>query len=361
MTGEEPGQRSARASAGRRRPARPTIFDVARASGVSYSTVSRVVNGLPNIKPETRGRVETAMRELGYVAHLSARALATGRSNQIGLLVQQLEDAFFLGVIAGVDRAVMEAGYDLLLCTTHDRPEKETAYVARLTHGMVDGLLVLMPRSLPDYLDGLLATRTPFVLIDHDDGAPGCDVVNAANRGGAGAAVEHLASLGHRRIAIITGALETGSSHERIAGWRESLEAAGLPVAEELIATGDYEEARGHDAAHELLSLPDPPTSIFASNDRAALGVLQAARERGLRVPDDLSVVGFDDEPGASRTRPGLTTVRQPLRDMGATAVERLLLRMRDPDAPPRVTVLPTELIVRGSTGPAPDPARDQA
>ena len=355
MTDEGPESQLPRATGARGRASgRPTIFDVARVSGVSYSTVSRVVNGLPNIRPETRRRVEAAMAELGYVAHLSARALATGRSNQIGLLVQQLEDFFFLGIVAGVDRAVMAAGYDLLLCTTHDRREKETAYVARLTHGMVDGLLVLMPRSLPDYLDGLLASRTPFVLIDYDEGAPGCDVVNAANRDGAHAAVAHLVALGHRRIAIVTGAPETGSTHERVAGWRDALLQTGLPAPDALQVPGDFEEVRGCQAAHELLALPEPPSAIFASNDRAAFGVLRAARERGLRVPDDLSVVGFDDEPAAAHTGPGLTTVRQPLREMGTVGVERLLARMRHPDAPAELVLLPTELVVRGSTGPVP-------
>ncbi|MFN8620352.1 MAG: LacI family DNA-binding transcriptional regulator [Chloroflexota bacterium] len=358
MTDDEVEGTSRRASAGRSRSgrpsARPTIFDVAEAAGVSYSTVSRVVNGLPNIRAETRERVEAAMHDLGYVAHISARALATGRSNQIGLLVQQVEDAFFLSVIAGVDRAVMEAGYDLLLCTTHDRREKETSYVARLTHGMVDGLLVLMPRSLPDWLPGNVAGATPIVLIDHDGEAPGADVVNAANLEGATAGVCHLTALGHRRIGIVTGAMETGSTHLRIQGWRDALALAGLPAPDELIAEGDYEEARGREAAHELLALPERPTAIFAANDRTAVGVLMAAAERGLRVPDDLSVLGFDDDPGAARTNPPLTTVRQPLRDMGRTGVEVLLRRMRDPDAPPERVTLPTQLVVRGSTGPAP-------
>lgn len=351
---EDPERGDAARSRGMRPVARPTIFDVAGIAGVSYSTVSRVVNGLPNIKAETRERVEAAMAQLGYVAHLNARALATGRSNQIGLLVQQIADAFFLGVIEGVDRAVMDAGYDLLLCTTHDRREKEASYVARLTHGMVDGLLVLMPRGLPDYLDGLIEARTPFVLIDHDGDAPGADVVNAANTEGARAAVEHLLDLGHTRIAIITGALATGSSHSRINGWRAALTAAGLSAPDALLVEGDFEEVSARAAAHELLALAEPPTAIFASNDRAAFGVLTAAAERGLRVPDDLSVVGFDDEPAATRTTPSLTTVRQPLRAMGRTGVERLLARMRDPDAEPQRIVLPTELVVRGSTGRVP-------
>jgi LacI family transcriptional regulator len=342
-----------RSRSGRPAP-RPTIFDVARVAGVSYSTVSRVVNGLPNISRATRERVESAMLELGYTTHLSARALATGRSNQIGLLVQQLEDPFFLGIIAGADRAVMDAGFDLLLCTTHDRREKETAYVSRLTNGMVDGLLVLMPRSLPDWLDQLVAAHTPFVLIDHDGEAPGADVVNAANEDGARAVTEHLVRLRHRRIAHITGAVQTGSSHSRIAGWRAALDAARIPVRDELIVEGDYEEPRGREAASQLLSLPARrrPTAIFASNDRTAMGVYQAAAERGIRIPDELSVVGFDDEPSAARMTPPLTTVRQPTREMGRAGVERLVERMRHPDVPAERVMLPVELVVRGSTAP---------
>jgi LacI family transcriptional regulator len=360
MAAEGDGLDASRGTGSRVRPARPgarpTIFDVARVSGVSYSTVSRVVNGLPNIRTETRERVEAAMAELGYVAHVNARALATGRSNQIALLVQQVVEGFFLGVIQGADRAVMDAGYDLLLCTTHDRREKETSYVARLTHGMADGLLVLMPRSLPDYLDGLIAARTPFVLIDHEGDAPGADLVNAANADGARQAMEHLIALGHRRIAIVTGALETGSSHVRLEAWRSALRAAGLPTPDELVVAGTFEEGRGREAAHELLALREPPTAIFASNDKTAFGVLTAAREQGVRVPDELSVVGFDDEPAASLTTPALTTVRQPLREMGAAGVARLLARMRDPAASPERIVLPTELVVRASTGPVRQP-----
>jgi LacI family transcriptional regulator len=329
---------------------------VARVAGVSYSTVSRVVNGLPNISQATRARVEAAMLELGYTTHLSARALATGRSNQIGLLVQQLEDPFFLGIIAGADRAVMDAGFDLLLCTTHDRREKETAYVARLTSGMVDGLLVLMPRSLPDWLDQLVTAHTPFVLIDHDGEAPGADLVNAANEDGSRLATEHLIGLRHRRIAHITGAIQTGSSLSRIGGWRAALEAARIPVREELIVEGDYEEPRGREAALQLLSLPARrrPTAIVASNDRTAMGVYQAAAERGIRIPDELSVVGFDDEPAAARMQPPLTTIRQPTREMGRAGVERLIERMKHPDVAPKRIVLPVELVVRGSTAPRP-------
>ena len=341
-------------ASGRNRPARPTIFDVARVSGVSYSTVSRVVNGHPHIRDATRLRVQAAMADLGYVTHVSARTLASGRSGVVGLLALGLDSPFFLGVIQGVDQQVSIAEYDFMLCTTHDRREKEAEYVARLSNGMVDGLLIILPRGLPDYVEQLRAARFPFVLIDYDDEAPGCDVVNAANRSGALAAINHLLALGHRRIGFITGTLNVGSAHERLAGYREALVTAGLPLSRELVVQGDFLEARGFEATRELLALSDRPTAIFASSDAAAFGVLRAAREAGLRVPQDLSVVGFDDVPEASYVAPSLTTVCQPLGDMGRAAVRRLTELMSGADETAQRIVLATHVVVRDSTGPAP-------
>jgi LacI family transcriptional regulator len=341
---------------GRVRTQRPTIFDVARVAGVSPSTVSRVVNGYPHIRTETRRKVQRAMADLGYVAHLPARALASGRSKVVGLLVQGLESPFFLGVINGVDQQVASSGYDFMLCTTHDRRGKEAEYVARLSHGMVDGLLIILPRGLPDYVEELRLARFPFVLIDYDDEAPGCDVVNAANRPGARDAIVHLVDLGHERIGFITGTPNVGSTHERMAGYREILASCGIPWRQELVVEGDFLEPRAYEATLQLLALPERPTAIFASSDSAAFGVLRAAREVGLRVPEDLSVVGFDDIPEASYVDPALTTVRQPLHDMGRTAVRRLMAMLEEPGTPPQRIVLATELRVRGSTGPAPVP-----
>lgn len=339
---------------GRGRLARPTIFDVARVAGVSPSTVSRVVNEHPHIRLDTRIRVQAAMAQLGYVAHTSARTLASGRSQAVGLLAHGLESSFFLAVIQGVDQAVASSGYDLMLCTTHDRREKEAEYVARLSHGMVDGLLIILPRGLPDYVEQLRAARFPFVLIDHDDDLPGCDMVNAANRRGARDAIDHLLDLGHRRIGFITGTDNAGSTHERLAGYREALEVAQVAFDPTLVVRGDFLEPRGFEATQELLALPDPPTAIFASADAAAFGVLRAARERGIRVPRDLSVVGFDDIPEAMYVDPRLTTVRQPLWEMGRAAVGRLMDMIREPDAPAQRIVLDTELRVRGSTAQPP-------
>jgi LacI family transcriptional regulator len=326
------------------------MADVARAAGVSVASVSRVINHHPHVTPEVHERVGAAMAELGYVANPTARALAGGRTQVIGLLTQEVQNPFSYAVISGVDEAVSGLGYDFLLCTTHARREKEAEYVARLSGGMVDGLLIILPRGLPDYVGELRAASFPFVLIDYDADAPGCSVVNATNRQGARAAIRHLLDLGHRRIGFITGRPNVGATTERLAGYRDALAEAGLEPREEDIVAGDFMEPRGHDAALELLGRPDAPTAVFASSDSAAFGVLRAARELGLQVPRDVSVVGFDDVPEASLIAPALTTVRQPLREMGRAAVRQLMLLLADPTLPPARLVLETELMLRGTT-----------
>ena len=331
-------------------PIRPTIFDVARVSGVSYSTVSRVVNGHAYVRESTRQRVQAAMVELGYVAHVTARALASGRTQAVGLLAQEIDNPFFSVVIKGIDQEVSLADYDLLLCTTHSRREKEAEYVARLSHGMVDGLLIVLPTLLPEYVAQLRAQRYPFVLIDHDSEAPGCNVINAANRAGTRAGITYLVELGHRRIGFISGRPDVGATHERFAGYQDALLEAGLPLDDDIVVEGDFLEARGYAAAAELLSLGRPPTAIFASSDVAALGVLAAARDAGLQVPRDLSVLGFDDIVEASYLGAALSTVRQPLREMGRVAVQRLMSLLADPLQPAVRTVMDTELVIRKTT-----------
>ena len=334
------------------RRGRATIVDVARAAGVSDATVSRVLNGYTHVRDDTRRRVLLAMSDLGYVAHPSARALASGRSQVIGLLTQEVANAFSHAVISGVDEQVAEYDYDFLLCTTHTRREKEAGYVARLSHGMVDGLVIVLPRGLPDYVEQLKADAFPFVLIDYDADAPGCTVVNATNRSGARIAIRHLLDLGHRRIGFITGRPNVGATTERLAGFREAMAEAGLEVPDADIVPGTFMEPGGYAAAMTLLCRPAPPTAIFASSDAAAIGVLRAARELGRSVPGDLSLVGFDDIPEASHLTPTLTTVRQPLSAMGRIAVRQLMAMLDDPRQPPTRLVLETELIIRESTAP---------
>ena len=286
--------RAVRTSAGRVR--RPTIFDVARIAGVSYSTVSRVVNGHANVRDATRVRVQAAMAELGYVAHVTARALASGRTQAIGLLAQEIDNPFFSNVIKGVDQEVSAADYDLLLCTTHSRREKEAAYVARLSHGMVDGLLIVLPTGLPEYVATL--QRRALSVRAHRPRQRGAWLRRRQRRqpgrdeGGhrlphrSWAPTDRL----HRRAPRRGGCRTSGT---RATGTRSPTRAS--PLDEALVVGGDFMEARGRAAAHELLGRPRPPTAIFASSDAAAFGVLGAAGELGLDVPGELSVLGFDD------------------------------------------------------------------
>jgi LacI family transcriptional regulator len=327
---------------------------VARSAGVSYSTVSRVVNDYAHVNEGTRERVQAAMRELGYVAHVTARALASGRTQAIGLLAQEIDNPFFSVVIKGVDQAVSTADYDLLLCTTHSRREKEAEYVARLSHGMVDGLLIVLPTGVPEYIAQLRHERYPFVLVDHDSDARGCNVVNAANRSGTREGISYLLALGHRRIGFITGRPDVGATYTRYAGYRAALAEAGIPVDERLVVEGDFLEQRGYEAGRELLALEEPPTAIFASSDAAAFGVLAAARDASLQVPRELSVLGFDDIVEASYIGAALSTVRQPLREMGRVAVQRLMRLLADPSQPAERIVMETELIIRQTTAPPP-------
>lgn len=335
-----------------------TIYEVAREAGVSTATVSRVINDRRHVREATRQRVEEAMTTLGYVANRQARGLAGGRSRVIGLLVYELGTSYFNQLIRGIDAAVTSIGYDLMLVTTHARREREAQHAAELAGGPVDGLIIVLAVDIKSYVDRLHRQGVPFVLLDYDSNVPGTTFITAANRQGTRDAVEHLIGLGHRRIGLITGTPGTSSARERLAGYRDALRDAGIEHDTRLVEKGDFLAERGYDAMRQLLALDDPPTAVFTSADTAAVGALRAIREAGLRVPNDISIVGFDDIPEASLVTPSLTTVRQPLQEMGATAV-RLLQRLVDePGATPRRIELATELIVRESSGPPPARAR---
>lgn len=329
-------------------PGSVTIFDVAAEAGVSTATVSRVANGHPNIKPATRDRVQAAMDALGYVANLKARGLAGGRTNVVGLLVNDLESSYIAQVAKSVDATLSEAGFDLMLATMHMHTDKARR-IHSLFNGLVDGLIVLLSPGFEPFLSEVAMRSFPVVLIDHAPSS-GISVVNAANATGTTAAIEHLAGLGHRRIGFVTGLLEVDSAQKRLEAYRASLAQLDIEVDEDLVFRGNFLVASGRRAAKRLLALPNPPTAIMTSSDTEAFGVLQAARELGLDIPGDLSVVGFDDIPEAGNMTPGLTTVRQPMDEMGRTAAQLLLDEMAGRDAARGTVDLPTELIVRGST-----------
>jgi LacI family transcriptional regulator len=327
-----------------------TIVDVAREAGVSYATVSRVVNNKNSILPDKRARVLEAMERLGYVPNLQARKLAGGKAQVVGVVLHDVWNSYVVEILRGIDEELAAAEYDLMLYTSRRRAAMESAHVATLTQGLSEGLLLLLPRDLGTYIEGLRKRHFPYVLIDHEGSTANGSAVGATNRQGSHDATSHLLELGHRRIGFITGALDVPCSHERLAGHMAALAEYGLGADPSLIVEGDFLAARAQVATHQLLQLPEPPTAIFASNDISAFGVMRAAREQGVRIPEDLSVIGFDDIPQAAETRPALTTVRQPLEEMGRAAARLLLAAMHDPDRPAERIELPTQLIVRAST-----------
>lgn len=326
-----------------------TILDVASEAGVSYATVSRVINDDAHVKAETRERVRQAMERLGYVVNRQARSLAGGRSRVIGILVPDLGTGYIGEIMRGIDDELDLAHYDMMLYTTHRREAKESSYVASLTQGMADGLLIVLPRNPATFMQTLRQRNFPYVLIDHQGTNEKDHAVGATNWQGAYNATEYLIKLGHRRIGFITGWMDLGCARDRLAGYQAALRTHHLPVDPKLIYEGDFHQPEGYAGGNALLDLPNPPTAIFASNDVMAMGVMDAARSRGLRIPDDISILGFDDIPQAQNVRPALTTVRQPLEKMGRVATQMLLDLLNDPQKDVSRVELPTELIIRDS------------
>jgi LacI family transcriptional regulator len=333
---------------------RATIRDVARAAGVSVATVSRVINARPDVAPATRDAVLRAMRQHNFTTNRSARALSVGRTGLIGFTIPLLDENYFTAILSGAAEALYEQEMRAVICPTHHEHEREVTLLERLMNGTTDGAIILLPEETSSELRKLQEVGYPFVVADPrellDEGIP---AVSAAHFAGARAATDHLLRLGHRRIGLITGHPGWTATEERLNGYRAALVAAGLPVNPDLIVEGGFSTDRGQVAARRLLDLPEPPTAIFASNDNTAVATIRVASERGLRVPDDLSVVGFDDTELARTVFPALTTVRQPLAELGRTAVS-LLNRLIDGQRVEALRVeLATRLVVRESTAPA--------
>jgi len=327
-----------------------TVFDVAIEAGVSTATVSRVANNHPNIRLATRERVEEAMDRLGYVPNMRARSLAGGKTNVLGLIVDDLESSYNNQVARGIDEAVASHGYDLLLSTMHRR-QRTTRHIESLLNGFAEGLIVLLSGGFGKYLGEVEARGFPVVLIDHAP-ASNVPIVKADNDAGTRDGVRHLKSLGHHRVGFITGSLDVASGAERLTSFRTEAAALGLDADEGLIVEGDFRVEGGAKAARQLLGLESPPTAIFASSDLEAFGVIRVARELGISIPRDLSLIGFDDIPEASNVTPPLTTVRQPMREMGLLAAEMLITAVEEGQPKTSAVELPTQLIVRETTGP---------
>ena len=326
-----------------------TIFDVADEAGVSYATVSRVVNNKSNVNLETRERVLRAMAQLGYVGNVPARRLAGGSSHVVGLLVDHLNTSYMGEIIRGIDDALEAENYNLMLYTTHQRKTRESAYVTKLTRNLVDGLILILPRNEKAYIETLYQRRFPHVLIDYQGHNHYVPSILTTNHKGGYDATSYLIATGHRRIGFITGEMAYGCATERLAGYRAALQDHGIPFDAELVSEGNFLQPQGYLCARYLLSLPLPPTALFVSNDVMAFGAMEAARELGLHLPRDLSIIGFDDIPAAAHMHPPLSTVRQPLEEMGRSAATLLLKYIANPLADIKRIELPTKLIIRES------------
>jgi LacI family transcriptional regulator len=334
---------------------RVTIRQIADLAGVSVATVSRVMNGRDDVAPDTRELVQRVVRENGYTTSRTARGLSAGRTGLIGATVPLIYPAYFSLILSGAAEALYERDMRLILCPTQHEHDREVSLLERMMQGTTDGGLIILPQESPAELETLLLSGYHFVVADPmlplNDRIPS---VSAAHTAGADAAVNHLVELGHRRIGAITGPRGWIATEERLRGYQSALAAAGILAEPELVQESNFEIEQGRRAARHLLDLHDRPTAIFAFNDNIAIGVLQAARERGMRVPEELSVVGFDDVELAEIVTPALTTVRQPLAEMGRMAVS-LLERLIEGQRIEALHVqLRTQLVVRQTTAPPP-------
>lgn len=327
-----------------------TIIDVANEAGVSVGTASRVINNDVHVAPETRERVSDVMLRLGFVPNRQARSLAGGKTDTIGVLVPDLGTSYIGEIMHGIDAELALNQLDLMLFTTHRTATKEANYVANMVKGMVDGLLVVLPRNPADYTGSLTRRNFPFVLIDHQGNSDPCPAVGATNWQGAYDATEYLIKLGHRRIGFITGSMDLGAATERLAGYNSALRDQHIPQDPALIYEGTFFQPDGYAGTCALLDLENPPTAIFASNDAMAMGAIDAVRGRDLHIPENISIIGFDDVPQSALVRPTLTTVRQPLEEMGRIATQMLLERLKNPEQEIQRIELPTQLIIRDST-----------
>lgn len=336
--------------------ARITIQDVAERAGVSIKTVSRVINREPSVRDSTRLRVESAIKSLDYRPDPSARRLAGHRSFLVGLLYDNPSPSYVTNNQVGVISECRTAGYDLLIhpCSyTNEALDEEIQGFIRNTR--VDGVVLTPPLSdITQLLETLNQLGVAYVCVARRDAEPEVDRVITDDEDLARQMTQHLIDLGHRRIAFIKGHPDHRAVGLREQGYRRAMDNADLQIDETLVVQGYNSFATGYDCGRELLEMDDRPTAIFAANDDMASGVMKAAFERHLAIPDELSVAGFDDIPLAGQMTPALTTVRQPVRKMARMATEILLARISDPANPHVLVSIEGDLVLRDSTGPVP-------
>jgi LacI family transcriptional regulator len=327
-----------------------TMLEVARRAGVSVSTVSHVINGTRFVRAQTREAVLDAVRDTGYVPNTVARALMTARSQSIGLIMTVITNPYFTEVVQGVDDEVVRNRYSLLLGDSHDDPDRELRVLHDLHQRRVEGIIIAASGDSRAALRYAREQSIPTVLIDRMADVT-FDQVGTENVEATALLVRHLADLGHRRIALVAGLEGLATTKERLTGYRLGLRRSGLGLIPELVAAGDSAAEPARRAVAGLLALGTPPTALVVGNNYMTIGAMRALREAGLTIPDDMALVAFDDFEWADLFTPRLTTIAQPCREMGASAVRLLLSQITDPGWTPRSIRLAAQFVHRESCG----------
>lgn len=330
-----------------------TIAEVARDAGVSSQTVSRVINNRPDVAPETRQRVQQVMNRLGYRPSAIARSLASKHTHTLGLITADFSDYFFTQVIAGAEVEARKRGYFFMLGSTERNPQDEPEYIRLLTERHVEGILFARPSAEPDHrhLLDLLHDEVPVVTTAYHLPGANLTVVDVDNVDGAQQATHYLLECGRRQIAMITGPATWKSVNDRTQGFQLALEGAGITFDPALVAEGDWSYQSGYRAMQALLDRGPAFSALFAQNDQMAIAGIRALREAGRRVPQDVAVVGYDDIPVAEYCDPPLTTVRQPMREVGEVATQLLIQAVEEPGTVQGEVLLKAELMRRCSCG----------
>lgn len=328
--------------------------EVARIAGVSKSTVSRVINHPDLVGAATIERVRAAMAAVGFTPNATARALRSGVTHIVAVIVPDVTNPFYTAALRGIEDVASELGYMVIVCNTDELPAKERQYLVKLD-GRIDGVIITSASEAEPNLDVLAKLRTVVALSRGLGGGTGFDWVKLDNRQGAFQAVSRLIQAGHERIAVLAGPTVTTTGRERLEGYEEALRTHGIAVDDALVRIGDYTHGSGYEMAKSILGAEAArPTAVFSCSSFITQGLLRAASERGLRIPHDLSIVGFDDIPAADLVEPRITTVLQPTYEMGKASMRLLLRRIQGPHAPhdPRTIVLSPALVERDSVAP---------
>jgi len=330
-----------------------TMSQIAAAAGVSIPTVSKVINQRADVAPATRERVQRVMEEYGYVLNRAGRSLRKGHNGQIDFVVLGLHSYYVFEILRGVEDALLSTEFRVVLASTHDHQHHERQWRQRLTDGSTDGAVVVLADNQSTHLQELRRRHIPFVVVDRLGQLDPDDLsVSATNLAGGKAATEYLLSLGHRRIAALMGPPHFPCNQDRLSGYRIALQEAGIASDPALIRYGDFHVEQAYHEMKHLLDLPEPPTAVFAGNDEQSLGVYRALQERGLPIPEAMSVVGFDNMAYTAWITPALTTVQQPLLEMGRVATKMLLRLIAGEPIDTLRVELATPLIKRASCAP---------